>query len=240
MPGDDTRLEPPRRKRVERLLVCAHGRVDEQKHARRLEMVRCLRADTVDERPSELACYPRTRRTSSGQLRTLVGNVGWVSRPSASTRRTGPRTSSGPSRYAVTMTASLATMDGFFPEVRRAMRRRSLSSLQRPRRASGREDPVERDLRSRRGQADRLEAALEKTQHDLVLTHQQRAEVAHRFAAGGETIGALGGALIEGAEVTLADTRPEAFRDELAGLPDRHAGNLAASAGTAKEGKPYV
>src|SRR5581483_1832125 len=94
------------------------------------------------------------------------------------------------------------------------MSRSSFSAT--PGRVGGFEDALERDLRQLGGAAHRIRRALELAQDDLVLAHQDRAQVADGLAGLGELAGGGGGALVARRHLRPGHARPEALGDEAA------------------------
>src|SRR5947208_11495497 len=82
-----------------------------------------------------------------------------------------------------------------------------------PGRAGRLEDSLEWNLRTARRTPNGLQLALKRAEHDLVLGHEERAEVADRLALVGERGDGARGALVECAEVAGRDAGPQALDD---------------------------
>src|SRR5580765_8197627 len=107
------------------------------------------------------------------------------------------------------------------------------------RRPEGFDDPLERNLGTFRGLADCGGGALELAEHDFVLGHQDRAEIADVQPATREVGNALSDPLVECVEIVSRHTRPEALRNEARFLVFDHATKVRAVEGPRKRGLPY-
>jgi len=107
------------------------------------------------------------------------------------------------------------------------------------RRPEGFDDPLERNLGTFRSLADCGSCALELAEHDFVLGHQDRAEIADVQPATREVGDAFPHPLIEGVEIVRGDTGPETLRDEARILVLDHAAKVRAVERLRKRGLPY-
>src|SRR6185295_17276757 len=103
----------------------------------------------------------------------------------------------------------------------------------------GFDDPLERNLGTFRGLADCGGCAFELAEHDFVLRHQDRAEIADVQPATREFGDAFPHPSVERVEIVRGHTRPEALRDEARILVFDHAAKLRAVEGPRKRGLPY-
>ena len=107
------------------------------------------------------------------------------------------------------------------------------------RRPKGFDDPLERNLGTFRGLADCGGCALELAEHDFVLGHQDRAQVADVQPATREVGDGLPHPSVEGVEIVRGHTRPETLRDEARILVLDHVAKVRAVEHVRKRGLPY-
>ena len=106
------------------------------------------------------------------------------------------------------------------------------------RRPEGFDDPLERNLGTFRGLADRGGCALELAEHDFVLGHQDRAEVPDVQPATREVGDGFPHPSVEGVEIVRGHTRPVALRNEARILVFDHAAKVRAVERLRKRGLP--
>ena len=101
-------------------------------------------------------------------------------------------------------------------------------------------DPLKRDRRPLGGATHRGLGSLEAAEDDLILGHEQRAEVANDLPACGELGGGGRGAIVESAEIRLAHTGPEALGQILGPVDMLHTDKVGRDRAPVKQGKPYA